>query len=152
MLRSAVLASVVCVATSRAALASELSGAAGALRAWGDAYGTMDGPRTAAVYTANARLWGTTSREQNIGRASIESYFSRPRPGVTSISVAFGDHAVQQLSDRTAVASGHYTFTMRRADGTETQLPARFSMTLVQGDDGIWRIADHHSSPLPRSP
>ena len=152
MRRSAFIAFVACAALPQAVLASEPSDAVGALRAWADAYGTMDGPRTAAVYTENARLWGTTSREQNVGRASIESYFSRSRPGVTSISVAFGDYGVQQLGDRAAVASGYYTFAMKRADGTEAQLPARFSMTFVRGDDGIWRIADHHSSPLSRAP
>ncbi len=152
MRRHAIIALMTCAALPQATLASGPSDAAGALHAWADAYGTMDGSRTAAVYTENARLWGTTSREQNVGRASIEGYFSRPRPGVTSISVAFGDYGVQPLGDRGAVASGHYTFTMKRVDGTETQLPARFSMSFVRGDDGIWRIADHHSSPLSRAP
>jgi hypothetical protein len=53
------------------------------------------------------------------------------------------------VAEGVAVASGHYTFSRRRADGTEQQEPSRFSMVLVRGADGLWRIADHHSSRLP---
>ncbi|MBR0647479.1 SgcJ/EcaC family oxidoreductase [Plastoroseomonas hellenica] len=125
---------------------------AAALRAWAEAYATNDGTRSAAVYTEGARLWGSVSREQTIGREAIAGYFGRARPGATAIGVSFGEHAVRVLADGVAVASGHYTFSRRRADGTEDLEPSRFSMVLVRGQDGIWRIADHHSSRLPPAP
>jgi ketosteroid isomerase-like protein len=43
------------------------------LKAWTEAYATMDGQRTAAVYTDDARLWGTNSREQSVGRDGIKA-------------------------------------------------------------------------------
>jgi uncharacterized protein (TIGR02246 family) len=120
-----------------------------ALKAWTEAYATMDGKRTAAVYTDDARLWGTNSREQSVGREGITAYFSRPRPGVASIAVTVGEHTVRPLGDGAAVASGHYTFRMNKSDGTHQESRARFSMAIMRGSDGKWLIADHHSSPLP---
>ena len=38
------------------------------LKTWAEAYATMDGQRASAVYTDHARLWGTNSREQSVGR------------------------------------------------------------------------------------
>ncbi|WP_270939169.1 SgcJ/EcaC family oxidoreductase [Falsiroseomonas oryzae] len=122
---------------------------AAVLRAWAEAYATNDGERAAVLYTEDARVWGTSSREQTVGRAAIAAYFGRRRGDVAGISVSFGEHAVRQLSAEAAVASGHYTFAQRRHDGSTSQSPARFSMVMVRGQDGAWRIADHHSSRLP---
>ncbi|MCB4821844.1 SgcJ/EcaC family oxidoreductase [Roseicella aerolata] len=122
---------------------------AGLLRAWAEAYASNDGPRCAALYTEDARLWGSTSREQTVGRAAIAAYFGRVRPGATAISVSFGEHAVREVAQGVALASGHYSFRRQRADGTEAQEPSRFSMAMLRGADGAWRIADHHSSRLP---
>ena len=119
------------------------------LNAWSEAYATMDGQRTSALYTDDARLWGTASHLQNIGRDSITGYFSRARPGVTNISVSIEDHSVRPLAEGASAASGSYTFRMNKSDGTVQETAARFSMAMVRGTDGKWRIADHHSSPLP---
>jgi uncharacterized protein (TIGR02246 family) len=119
------------------------------LRAWSGAYATVDGARVAALYTEDARVWGTTSREQTVGRAAIAEYFGRQRPDAVAISVAFGEHALRKIGETTAVTSGHYTFSRRSADGRENPLPSRFSMVLSRGEDGLWRIVDHHSSRLP---
>jgi len=120
--------------------------------AWAAAYATNDGPTAAALYTEDARLWGSVSRAQTVGRAAIAEYFGRVRPGATAIAVRFDEHAVRPLADGVAVASGHYTFLRRLADGTDTEEPSRFSMVFVRGADGAWRIADHHSSRLPPAP
>lgn len=122
---------------------------AGALRAWTVAYATNDGARAAAVYTEDAVLWGSLSRELTVGRAAINTYFGRVRPGLAGIAVEFGEHRTQMLGDGVAMASGLYTFIQRRADGTENREPSRFSMLLARGSDGVWRIANHHSSRLP---
>jgi len=122
---------------------------AAALRAWATAYATNEGPRAAALYTEDAVLWGSVSREQTVGGAAIADYFARVRPGLSGIAVEFGEHRMQSLGDAAAIASGHYTFIQRRVDGTENREPSRFSMVLVRGADGVWRIANHHSSRLP---
>lgn len=121
------------------------------LTAWAEAFAAQDGARSAALYTDDASLWGTTSREQSSGRAAITRYFG-PMPNITARSVTFGDHTIRPVADTIAIASGQYTFVLRRADGTELRAPARFSMTLVKVADGAWRIADQHSSLMPRPP
>jgi uncharacterized protein (TIGR02246 family) len=123
---------------------------AGLIQAWATAYATNDGARAAEQYTPDARLWGSVSREQTVGTAAITAYFARVRPGATGIDVRFGGFALRELAPGVAVASGHYTFLRRLPDGTEGQEPSRFSMVMVRGADGLWRIADHHSSRLPR--
>lgn len=135
-----------------------ISGQAGAgapdpaslIQAWAAAYAANQGPPAAAQYTEDARLWGSVSREQTVGAAAISAYFARVRPGATGIDVRFGDFGLRELAPGVAVASGHYTFLRRLPDGSEGQEPSRFSMVMVRGADGFWRIADHHSSRLPR--
>ncbi|MEI6162599.1 MAG: SgcJ/EcaC family oxidoreductase [Roseococcus sp.] len=120
------------------------------MQAWAAAYATNDGARAAAQYTADARLWGSVSREQTVGSAAITAYFARVRPGATGIDVRFGEFALRDLAPGVAVASGHYTFLRRLPEGSEGEEPSRFSLVMVRGADGLWRIADHHSSRLPR--
>src|SRR5688572_23442484 len=82
-----------------AATATELpAGPAALLRAWAEAYATNDGARSAALYTEDARLWGSTSRAQTVGRKAIAAYFGRVRPGATAISVSFGEHALREVA------------------------------------------------------
>ncbi|MES2710254.1 MAG: SgcJ/EcaC family oxidoreductase [Pseudomonadota bacterium] len=119
------------------------------LRAWSEAYATNEGPRAAAVYAPDAVLWGSVSRQLTVGRDAITAYFGRVRPGLAGIAVEFGEYQMQPLGEGVAVAAGHYTFIQRRADGTENREPSRFSMVLARGADGVWRIANHHSSRLP---
>lgn len=122
------------------------------LREWATTYATNEGPRMSLLYTEDARLWGSVSREQTAGRPAISAYFARVRPGATGIDVRFGDFALRQLTPDVAVASGHYTFLRRLPDGSEGQEPSRFNMVMLRGADGVWRIADHHSSRLPPPP
>jgi uncharacterized protein (TIGR02246 family) len=122
------------------------------LAAWAEAYATNDGPRCALLYTEDARLWGSVSRAQTVGRAAIADYFGRVRPGATAIAVRFRDFALRPVTADVAIASGRYTFVRILPDGTERLEPSRFSMTFVRGADGAWRIADHHSSRMPPPP
>jgi uncharacterized protein (TIGR02246 family) len=121
-----------------------------ALTAWARAYATLDGEQSAAVYAPDARLWGTVSRTQTVGRDAIRDYFNNGRQNLRSRTVTIGDHAIQ-LFGSAAVASGHYEFQNTRADGTSVVRAARFSMTIVN-QSGRWLIANHHSSTLPDAP
>lgn len=145
-LASASVAAVLLVATAAAQPAQD---PAALLRTWAAAYATNDGAQVAVHYTEDARLWGSVSREQTVGRDAITAYFARVRPGASAIDVRFGDHALREIAPGVAVASGHYTFLRRLTDGTEGQEPSRFSMVMLRGPDGAWRIVDHHSSRLP---
>ncbi|WP_376097308.1 SgcJ/EcaC family oxidoreductase [Roseomonas sp. CCTCC AB2023176] len=119
------------------------------LEAWAAAYATNEGPRAAALYAEDARLWGSVSREQTVGRDAMATYFGRVRPGASAIAVRFGEHAVREVSPGFAVASGHYTFVRVQPGGAEQLEPSRFSMAMTRLPDGTWRIVDHHSSRLP---
>ena len=141
---------VACVILLCAAPAAAQTSAEEALAAWATAYAAMDGQKSAAVYAPEARLWGTASRTQTVGREAIRAYFDAGRQGLRSRLVAIGEHAVQRFGD-TAVASGHYEFHNTREDGTAVARPARFSMTMVN-QNGRWLIANHHSSLLPAAP
>jgi uncharacterized protein (TIGR02246 family) len=129
--------------------AAEMSAAP---EAWRLAYDSMDGAAVAATYTADATLWGSVSRERTIGTVAIAAYFGRTRPGVAATSVTFGAYSLREVAPGVAVASGLYTFHRRMADGRASADPSRFSMPCVRGADGLWRIADHHSSRLPATP
>jgi uncharacterized protein (TIGR02246 family) len=148
--RAPALTALLVVAPLLAARAAEApADPAALLRAWAEAYAINEGPRAAALYSEDARLWGSLSRQQTVGREAIAGYFGRVRPGATAISVRFGEHAVRQVGNGFAVASGHYTFVRRQPDGSEQAEASRFSMAMARAADGTWRIVDHHSSRLP---
>jgi hypothetical protein len=63
--------------------------------------------------------------------------------------VHFGAHTPREIAPGMAVAQGRYDFLRSSPEGRESEEPSRFSMTLLRGADGVWRIADHHSSRLP---
>jgi uncharacterized protein (TIGR02246 family) len=98
-----------------------------ALAAWAEAYATNDGARCASLYTEDARLWGSVSRAQTVGRAAIAAYFGRVRPDATTIAVRFGDHALRTVAEGVAIASGRYTFVRTQPDGIERLEPSRFA-------------------------
>ena len=116
------------------------------LRAWADAYDARDGEKSAAVYAQDARLWGTVSQKQTVGRDAIRGYFDAGKT-LTARHVEIGEHACRAF-ETVAVCSGHYTFQRTPQEGAAQNDPARFSMTIVKRD-GRWEIADHHSSLLP---
>jgi uncharacterized protein (TIGR02246 family) len=148
----AILTSVIFASGQDARAQTNSNDPSALLAAWAEAYGAMDAPRIAALYTEDARLWGIASREQSVGRAAIQASFSRPRAGVTAVGVTYGEHGVTRLGESAAVASGHWVFRMTLTDGSERQAQARFSITMTRLADGAWRIADHHSSFLPMPP
>jgi hypothetical protein len=49
---------------------------------------------------------------------------------------------------RVANYMGHYTFSLQAADGSRSNVPARFTFTYIETPRG-WVIAHHHSSAMP---
>jgi len=121
-----------------------------AIDRWAEAFATLDGVRSAAVYAPDARLWGTVAREQATGHEAIRAYFDSGRQRAKARRVVFGDRTVRVYGE-TAVSSGRYDFHTVLHDGSMTVRHARFSMTFVRFD-GRWLIVDHHSSEVPPAP
>jgi uncharacterized protein (TIGR02246 family) len=118
------------------------------LKAWTDAYATRSGDALAVLYTKDAHLWGTLSKEPSIGVEKIKEYFEKGGQSVNVRSVTFGKTNTVLRTDA-AFISGQYQFSATMKDGSPREIPARFSLALVKDGD-TWRIADHHSSALPK--
>lgn len=150
-IRCAALAAALSIPFAVPALAGPQEEVEAALQDWAAAYAARDGERSAALYAPDARLWGTASRRQTIGRPGIAQYFVVTGRGMRSRSAEFGEHATRVFGD-VAVSSGRYDFHRIREDGAPFDTAARFSMVLLRQPDGRWLIVDHHSSPLPPAP
>jgi uncharacterized protein (TIGR02246 family) len=117
---------------------------------WADAFATLDGSKSAALYASDAHLWGTIAAEKAVGQEAIRAYFDSGRQRSRSRRVVIGDHETR-VYGTTAVSSGRYDFHNVQLDGTATIRRARFSLTFVHRD-GRWLIVDHHSSDVPPTP
>lgn len=117
-----------------------------ATRQWTTLFASADPDRMAALYLTDAVLWGTFATRLIRGRAAIRTYFERAFASGVAPQAELGEH-VARVYGEVAVCSGHYTFTLG-LQGEARTLPARFSFTF-QWQDGLWLIADHHSSLMP---
>ncbi len=113
---------------------------------WTRLFADADPDRMAALYLPQAVLWGTFATRLIQGRSGIREYFVRAFATGISPQAELGEH-VARVYGEVAVCSGHYTFALG-VQGEARTLPARFSFTF-QRQDGLWLIADHHSSLMP---
>ncbi len=140
------------LATGAARAAGPAAELAAAPEAWRAAYDSMEGARGRgglhggcdAVGQHEPRTHDRHGRDRRLFRTDAAGR-RRDLRHLRGVFAAGGRTGV-------AVASGHYTFHRRMADGRASADPSRFSMTFVRGADGLWRIADHHSSRLPAAP
>ena len=115
---------------------------AAATDAWAAAFNDRDPARLAALYDADAILWGTAAKAMATTPAAIHEYF-KILPKLPSARVTFGEQKIRVLGD-VAVNTGYYTFTFPK-----TEWPSRYSM-VFKYRDGKWLIVDHHSSRIPQ--
>lgn len=120
-----------------------------AAQSWADAFNKCDPVRIAALYDAEAVLWGTNAVSIISTATGVRQYFDRACSSTTPPKVVFTEQVIQAFGD-TAVNSGAYTFTVMR-DGKPTPLPARYSLT-YRRIDNQWLIVSHHSSVRPAPP
>lgn len=113
---------------------------------WARLFAEADPERMAALYLPEAVLWGTFATELIQGRTAIRDYFARAFASGVAPRAELGEQLARRYGE-VAVCSGHYTFTLG-VQGEARTLPARFSFTFQQ-QDGLWLIADHHSSLMP---
>ena len=112
---------------------------------WKSACDANDNVAVAKLYSPDAILHGTRSRELTVGREAITKYFTVVVN--TGNKVEFVEKKLVVVNPTTMMAVGFNDF-MRNKDGTLTAEPARFTMVLVkEGND--WLISHHHSSLRP---
>ena len=76
-----------------------------------------------------------------------QDYFARV-PGLRMVE--FTPTSTRILGDF-AVQAGQYTFAWENADGSTTEVLARFNFTFRKEADN-WKIIHHHSSAMPAAP
>jgi uncharacterized protein (TIGR02246 family) len=137
---------------SSAAAADDKADVIAAMNAWKDSLAAACGGGGATkilpLYAEDSVLWGTISSTIRDDRAELEDYFVTACTKLPKLTVEFKDPLVRIYGGDAAINSGSYTFSYEK-DGQITQLPARYSFTLVKRD-GKWLIADHHSSAMPQ--
>jgi uncharacterized protein (TIGR02246 family) len=115
------------------------------LERWAEHFNAGDSNAVARLYTPDAVLWGTLSREITATAESMLAYFiAAVELGLT---VRLGDSEAQALARDIAVITGHYDL-FRTLDGHATLFAARYSFVLIR-QHGEWLIAQHHSSLKP---
>jgi hypothetical protein len=126
---------------------------------------------TAELYTEDAVIWGTVSKDLRKGRKEILQYFDffSRQQDLCVVPGSYKSHI--QLYGNVAISSGYYTFQF--TDGEVTKVvPARFTFIFErqQSDDVKtiddsgsvhdylfsspyrWKIVNHHSSMIPEQP
>jgi len=110
--------------------------------AWEGAFNAYDVDRLVALYTDDALFFGSKPPLYT-GSKGVRDYFSNLAPG---LKAKFGQQDVIVVSPDVILDSGFIDFTT--ADGRV--VPYRFSFTMTRVA-GRWRIAQHHTSPVPKS-
>jgi uncharacterized protein (TIGR02246 family) len=151
MKRSMVGAVVFAFIFPNVAIADDTADVTAAMNAWKDSLAAACSGGGAAkilpLYAEDGVLWGTISSTIRDDRAELEDYFVTACTRLPKLTVEFKEALIRIYGGDTAINSGSYTFSYEK-DGQPTQLPARYSFTLVKRD-GKWLIADHHSSAMP---
>lgn len=141
---------VALLALAAPAVADDKAGVVEAMEMWKAKLGeacSSDASHILPLYARDGVLWGTISTTIRSDPAGLADYFVNACKKLPKLTVAFHDPLIRVYGD-TAVNSGSYTFSYEK-DGQMTQLPARYSFTLVKRD-GRWLIVDHHSSAMPK--
>jgi uncharacterized protein (TIGR02246 family) len=119
---------------------------AAAARQWAAAFALQQPDEIAALYDAEAILWGTTSAVRRDGTAAIRDYFAGAFAALPQRKAIFGDQRIRRYGD-VAINTGSYTISYV-VDDEARSFPARYSFVYVKRGPG-WLIVDHHSSILP---
>lgn len=116
------------------------------IQAWAAAFNECSAEKLAALYHPQATLWGTNAGALTTSPEGIRVYFEGACAMRPPVRVTVGQ-VVGRLHGGAATVSGTYDFAREGS-----AIRARYSMALVAGADGAWRIVQHHSSVLPGRP
>ncbi len=117
------------------------------LRKWETCLNNGDLDGIVNLYAENAVLWGTFSEVIRDNRKLIRKYFETLFL-MQNIKVKFGTPNVRSFG-QAAIYSGEYEFSYQSDE--LVKCPARFSFVFYRGDNGEFKIIDHHSSLVPES-
>ena len=117
-----------------------------ATQVWIDGMNSHNANQVAALYSADAVLWGTRSSTLRDTPIAIQDYFKLLDTVPLSYKVVLGEQRIRIYGD-IAINTGTYTFSEDR-DGKPFIRPARFSL-VYRNHGGRWLIVDHHSSVVP---
>ena len=79
--------------------------------------------------------------------SGISTYFSALPP--SSLRAQFGESTVVRLSATVINSAGFVTFSRAEPTPSDVLMHYRITLTLVE-EDGVWKIACHHASPVPK--
>ena len=142
-MRMAAVGMAMALAWSGSAYAQTSDDAYTTVVAWAKAFDAADVDGIAAMYTANASLWGTTATTLAPTPDRIRAYLSAAFKAGTKVQLQ--DHAETRLSADSVLEVGTYTFTR----GPSVTIPARYTFVLVK-QNGAWKILHQHSSQVPK--
>ena len=145
-----IAAATLAIATLAFAAPAQAAGPAGVLQDWAMAHSTGNATSATTLYTADARVWSIAAPRQWVGSDDIGHYLTVFALGAARPAFRIDSYSLQFLGTGVAVASGHCSVEREQWDGSMGREDCRFSLTLVQGAAGTWRIAEQHSSPRPR--
>ncbi|MBX9711460.1 MAG: DUF4440 domain-containing protein [Xanthobacteraceae bacterium] len=112
---------------------------------WAVHFNAGDSDAVARLYTQDAALWGTLSRDITARPDDMKAYFVAAAD--LGLTVKLGGYEGQALSGDVVAITGHYDL-FRTLDKRTALFPARYSFALVR-QNGEWLIAQHHSSLKP---
>jgi uncharacterized protein (TIGR02246 family) len=150
MKRTVPVLAVALLALATSASADDKADVVKAMEMWQAKLGeacSRDASHILPLYAKDGVLWGTISTTIRSDPAGLADYFVNACKKLPKLTVAFHNPLIRIYGDA-AVNSGSYTFSFEK-DGQMTELPARYSFTLVKRD-GQWLIVDHHSSAMPK--
>jgi uncharacterized protein (TIGR02246 family) len=103
-----------------------------------------------SLYADDAVFWGTASQVPFIGAATFGPYFQTQFTNFSKRRVTFHDPVIRVYGGgQFATNIGTYEFDVEPASGQRLQVRHRYSFAYVR-QQGNWRIAQQHSSAMPR--
>ncbi len=138
------------ITTLAGALPVQAAGPAEVVHEWALAHEDGSADRAAQLYTPNARVWSLAAPREWVGHDDIGHYLVVFALGAARPDFRIESYSLMPVGEQVVVASGHCAVVREQWDGSAAREDCRFSLTLVRGGDGAWRIAEQHSSALPR--
>jgi ketosteroid isomerase-like protein len=118
------------------------------LKAWTEAYAKRAGEPMTKLYSKDAQLWGSQSKEPSIGMDAIKQHYDRTGQAVTERSATVGKMLVAPRKRVTQVV-GTMELKAKLKDGTARTNEARFSMSIIRESRRQYSIISHHVSLVP---
>lgn len=118
------------------------------VKAWSEAYATRTGEPMTRVYSRDAHLVGSQSRDPAIGIDSIKAHYDRTGQTVSERSATITKLQINNRK-RVTLVTGTMDLKAKLKDGSARNNQARFTMSIVRESRRQWAILSHHVSLMP---